>query len=418
MDNGDLAETQRVQTISDPTSQPSNTSQEYPFSFEETQLNAVQENLTTNPNLESTPQTPESKKRNGIRKVIGVIREKIRPKYYKERLSIAKDQIVNDIRRVNDTERLRTDRSLLLSSEERLLEDRVAQESRIEGDGFMARFRERGTRKKMDSDLKEAQREMKSARKEAESIEIKLNNAIQQYNERAESYMLRRLPIIETRDAVSIRSAKFDEINQIIPILRGFDAIIATNLENNLNDYRVRIRAYNTASDKRDRAYNPRRYLGTRNSRNLQAAKRHAEESIVQRSANLIARDIQDDALQRRRQELDNSVNTKTQEVEPLSDLTVPISTQPTLETLNEEPNRDETLINSPISLDQIQLPSEERLQAYLSTFQLLQDLVEMGFKEEQATALVASGIKKTDLNLLRKAKEIEDNKNNKPSNS
>ncbi len=214
------------------------------------------------------------------------------------------DKMANKVnRRIDQVQKARYER-MLRNARNRLSDDRAGQERRMES-RFIGRFT--SANRKMDADLKLANKEMRKVEKSAIRTGDALNRKVGEYNSRMPQN-LQPLTIIEPGEPEAIRNSKLQNILNTAEQLHGFDDITATELTNLVNDLKAQTYAYGVARDKRDRAYEPHRYLGTNNSRRQQDRIIESDQNISSAQRNLDFYDRKEQALEQRMGGLNTSL--------------------------------------------------------------------------------------------------------------
>lgn len=213
-------------------------------------------------------------------------------------VGIEAEQTVNNGLRVIRNRNERASKALIEATTARLLKDKVGQSERM-GNRFIGRFT--SGRRKMDRDLKQANRKLEQSRKECLEYRRNLNKVLDRYNKMAPEYGLNPIPIITDQYSDDEVFAIIEQIESRSEEIRPFDAVTATEMLNFSGGFRAQIIVFNQAFDQRNGVYNRGNYLGTANSRSLKIENTQAKQVLADTQEKLAGLDRIDQMLQARR---------------------------------------------------------------------------------------------------------------------
>lgn len=223
-------------------------------------------------------------------------------------VGIEAEQTVNNGLRVIRNRNERASKALIEETKTRLLKDKVGQSERM-GNRFIGRFT--SGRRKMDRDLKQANRKLEQSRKECLEYRRNLNKVLDRYNKMAPEYGLNPIPIITDQYSDDEVFAIIKQIESRAEEVRSFDAVTATEMLNFSGGFRAQIIVFNQAFDQRNGVYNRGNYLGTANSRSLKIENTKANQALADNNKKIEELDEVDKMLQARRVTVSNQSNSQ-----------------------------------------------------------------------------------------------------------
>jgi len=259
-------------------------------------------------------------------------------------VGIEAEQTVNNGLRVIRNRNERASKALIEATTARLLKDKVGQSERM-GNRFIGRFT--SGRRKMDRDLKQANRKLEQSRKECLEYRRNLNKVLDRYNKMAPEYGLNPIPIITDQYSDDEVFAIIEQIESRSEEIRPFDAVTATEMLNFSGGFRAQIIVFNQAFDQRNGVYNRGNYLGTANSRSLKIENTQAKQVLADTQEKLAGLDRIDQMLQARRLAVSSQNNPVP---EANSEFEFPAEVTPKVEEIKPGPVADVAPTVEPVS--------------------------------------------------------------------